>query len=185
MVSHSTLMPIASMVCAEHVARLGIELSHHQLRRRFEDGYVYAVRQQTARRFESQQAAADDRRPPALPGVVRDMRAVVDGAEQECSRSAEPLHRRHERPRAGCDDDFVVWLFDGRPACLSGRVSAVREGILPERVPDDHSAFPIDVRGLDAGMQRMPWSRYHASGFMKMSVAAWLPLSTLLNRMRL
>ena len=48
MVLHSTLMPMPSMVVAEHVAGLLVELRHHQLRRGFENGDFDAVRQQPA-----------------------------------------------------------------------------------------------------------------------------------------
>ena len=66
---------------AEDVAGLLVELSHHQLRRGFQDGDLHLVRQQPSCGLESQQPAADDRRSPTGLGVVGDAVAVVDGAK--------------------------------------------------------------------------------------------------------
>ena len=155
---------------AEHVAGLLVELRHHQLRRGFEDGDLDVVRQQPACRLESQQTAADDRRPPAGPGVIGDAAAVVDGAEQERARSAEALHRRHERPRSGGDDDVVVRLLDERGAVIGRpRRRAYARAAFVSGVPTTTRRSRSMRVALTPAWSVMPLSRYHESGFMKMS----------------
>ena len=65
-VLHTDLDAHAFDRLAKHVAGFGIELGHHQLRAGFENGHFDAMRQKTARCFQSEQSAADDRRAPAV-----------------------------------------------------------------------------------------------------------------------
>ncbi len=77
-----------------------------------DDGDFEAVTEQAARRFQPEQAAADDHGAVAVLGVGADGGAVIQGAEDEDALLLRALHRRHERPRAGGQDQEVVRLGD-------------------------------------------------------------------------
>ncbi len=151
---------------AQHVARLLVELRHHQLRRRLKDRHLDIVRQESARGLESEQASADDGGAPAAFGVVGDAVAVVDRAKQKRARSTEAVHGRNERPRARGNNHVVVGRLDERGVVFASRVSRIRQGVFLQRRADHDAPIAIDTRGPDAGMERdavvaVPRQRIH------------------------
>ena len=96
----------------------GVELHFHQMPGQVNDVHLAAVVDQSARRFQAQQAAADDGGAPALLGLRNDAVAVVDGAKAEDAgldlavRAVHAGHRRNERAAAGRDQQLVVALAD-------------------------------------------------------------------------
>ena len=79
----------------------GVELALHQAVHEVHDGRRAAVLGDAARRFEPEQAAADDDRSPRAPGGERDRRAVLGAAEHVDAAQVGAGDRRHERIRAG------------------------------------------------------------------------------------
>ena len=93
-----------------------------------------------ARRFESEQAAADDRRARRAPGVVAYCRAVIERAKDEDPITVasavvpQAVERRDKCGAARRDDQRVV-------------------GFDPAVGADDLPLGAIDSRGADAGVQ--------------------------------
>ena len=108
----STSTPIASSLLLQQRGAGGVELLRHQVRRHLDDGDLDAVAEQAAGRFQAEQAAAEDDGAVAVAGEGADGGAVVEGAEDEDARLSGALQRRHERPRAGGQDEVVVRLDD-------------------------------------------------------------------------
>ena len=131
-------------------------MGRHQLRSRFEYGDFNLVRQQSARRFESQKTATDDGRTPTALGVVRDPVTVVDRAEEKGAWTCEAIHRWDERSSAGGDDDVVVGRLDARGTFVTDGVSGIREGVLRKRGADHDAAFAIDAGGFHPCVERDP-----------------------------
>ena len=90
-------------------AGAGVELALHQAVEQVDDGHRAALRGDAARRLEAEQAAADD------GGVLRaadrrraDRLAVLGSAERVHARQVDAGDRRHQRLRAGREDELVV-----------------------------------------------------------------------------
>ncbi len=130
----------------QHQAGVPIELHLHQVFHQVDDVDLEAASRQAARRFEAEQAAADHRRRLHVGGPGQHALAVLEGAEDVDAvlvragavrrvGRRQVLERRHERHRAGGDDQRVV-----------GFGAAVRAV--------DHLRRAVDAGCADAGVQR-------------------------------
>ena len=103
---------------AQHAAAGGVDLLLHEVGAEVDDGDVAAVGEQAAGGLEPEQAAADDDRLLARSGGGEHAVGVVDGAEtvdargERLVRLVQPGNGRHERPRAGGDQQRVVVFLD-------------------------------------------------------------------------
>ena len=95
---------------AENGAARVVELQRHQPRRQLDDVRLHPQLLQRVRRLEPQQAAADHgagaARVVGRPGG--DRLQVLDGAVDEAAGQIAPGNGRHERRRAGREDQVVV-----------------------------------------------------------------------------
>src|SRR5262249_28066771 len=110
------------------------QLLDHEVWGDFYHRDIEVMAEQAARRFEAEQTAADHDGAVALLGVGGDGGAVVQGAEDEDAALPGALDGRHERPRAGGQDEIVVRL-------LHAAVAA-----------DDDPAGGVDAVGADAAV---------------------------------
>ncbi len=92
----------------QQVAGGRVELTLHQRRHDVQHGHVHVLHCQARRRFEPEQAAADDHRLcPRLCGEQHGV-DVVEVAIGEDAGQIVAGHRNDERHRAGGDDELVV-----------------------------------------------------------------------------
>ena len=78
-----TWTPIFSMMDRQNAARLRVQLLVHQMAAEMDDMDFDAVVDQSPRRFQSEQPAADDGGFAAFGGVAGDLVAVVNRAEDK------------------------------------------------------------------------------------------------------
>ncbi len=93
---------------AQLVAALYVELFSHQYRRELDDVGFHAKVFQRARRFQTQQAAADHRAAFAAARALFNRVQIFDGAIDETVRAVGAFNRRDPRPGAGGEDQFVI-----------------------------------------------------------------------------
>ena len=115
-------------------ARL-VDLARHQPRGELDDVGLEAEVADRLGGLQAEQAAADHRRPRRRAGVGEDPLQVLDRAVDEHPLLVDAGDRRHERGRAGRQDDGVV--LD-----------------LPALLRDDHPALAVDRGGPVADVQR-------------------------------
>src|SRR5260370_39262817 len=118
----------------EQGGRGGIELLNHQVRSHLDDSNFQAVAEQSARRLQTEQAAADYHCPITILGIGADARAIVDGSKNKNALLLGPLHGWNKGARAGGQHQPVVRLLDFAGAA------------------NDHLAPAIDSLGLDPAM---------------------------------
>ena len=94
----------------EQRAGAGVELALHEPVEQVHDGDRRALRGDPAGGLEAEQAAADDgrARDPALGGGEADRVAVGGVAEGVHAGEVDARDRRHERLRAGGQDELVI-----------------------------------------------------------------------------
>ena len=108
--SNSTSMSRPLQRRGEQRAGAGVELALHEAVEQVHDGDGAALGGDAARGLEAEQAAADDggALDPALGGGEADRVAVGGVAEGVHAGEVDARDRRHERLRAGGEDELVV-----------------------------------------------------------------------------
>src|SRR5262249_34573185 len=96
----------------EQLAAGRVELLDHQMRCNLDNGNLEPVAEQAARRFQAEQAAAEDDGSAAFLSVGGDGVAIVQRPKDKAPFLIRAFKRRHEWPRTRGDDEPVVRLGD-------------------------------------------------------------------------
>ncbi len=133
---------------AQDLATAGVDLAGHEARRHLQDVRRHAEVVHRLRGLEAEETAAEDRRRARARRPGADRVEILDRAVDEDAGERGARHRRHERRRAGRENEDVV--VDAATADgLDGARGAIdRDDAITEVESDVAFRIPHDVREL-------------------------------------